>query len=70
MLDAAKGFWTSRCLLIGKQHPGIPDVQIIHHLLDKNTIFVTSDRPFHNRVLSKGLNIYYVSAHPFKISFF
>jgi hypothetical protein len=56
-----KGFWTSGCLLIGKQHPGMPDVQIIHHLLEQNTILVTSDRPFHNRVLSKGLKSYYVS---------
>lgn len=55
-----KGFWTPGCLLIGKKHPGMPDVQIIHHLLDQNTILVTSDRPFHNTVLSRGLKSYYV----------
>jgi hypothetical protein len=56
-----KGFWTPGCVLIAKQHPGMPDVQIIHHLLDHNTILVTSDRPFHNRILAKGLKSYYVS---------
>ena len=56
-----KGFWNPECLLIGKQHAGMPDVHIIYHLLDPNTISVNSDRLLHKRILSKGLKSYYVS---------
>lgn len=55
-----KGIGISDYLLIRQQHPGMPDGQILHHLLDETTIFVTTDRPFHNKVLSKGLLSYYI----------
>ena len=55
-----KGFWTSGQLYIRQEHPGMPDGQILHHLLNNTTIFVTTDRPFHNKVLSKGLRSYYI----------
>ena len=46
---------------IADKHSGIPDTQIIHHLLNKHTLLVTNDRPFHNKVLSKGLKSFYVN---------
>ena len=55
------GIRTSECYFIKQQHPGMPDGQILHHRLDKTTIFVTTDRPLHNKVLSKGLCSYYIS---------
>lgn len=48
-------------LKIADTHSGMPDTQIIHHLLSRHTIFVTNDRPFHNKVLSKGLRCFYVN---------
>lgn len=47
-------------LKVADTHSGIPDTQIIHHLLSKCTVLVTNDRPFHNKVLSKGLKSFYV----------
>lgn len=47
-------------LKISEAHSGMPDTQIIHHLLGRHTILVTNDRPFHNKVLSKGLISFYV----------
>jgi len=46
---------------IAEAHSGMPDTQILHHLLNKQTVFITTDRPFHNKVLSKGLKSYYIS---------
>lgn len=54
-------FWTSNQLFIAREHPGMPDAHILHHLLSHTTIFVTSDRPLHNKVLSKGLRSYYIN---------
>lgn len=45
-------------LFIKKEHPGIPDSHIVHHLLDKTTFFLTTDRPLHNAILSRGLKSY------------
>ncbi len=47
-------------LLIAEKHSGIPDNLILHHLLDKQSIFITSDQPLHNKVLSKGFQSYYL----------
>ena len=47
-------------LKISAQYSGMPDAQIIHHLLGSDTIFLTNDRPFHNKVLSKSLKSYFV----------
>lgn len=51
---------TSDCVFIREVHPGIPDSQILQHYLDDTTILVTTDRPFHNQVLAKGLRSYYL----------
>lgn len=51
---------TSDCLFIQEAHPGMPDSQILQHYLDETTILVTTDRPFHNRVLAKELRSYYL----------
>ncbi len=56
-----QGFWTPNQLFIAREHPGMPDGHILHHLLNKATVFVTSDRPLHNKVLSKGLRSYYIN---------
>jgi hypothetical protein len=60
--DFAKeqGICTSEHLFIRQQHPGMPDGQILHYLLDKTTVFLTTDQPFHNKVLSEGLRSYYI----------
>ncbi len=47
----------------------MPDSQILQHYLDESTILVTTDRPFHNRVLARGLRSYYlgqeqITGHP------
>ena len=55
----------SKFYLIAKEHPGIPDYQIIHFLLNNSTIFFTTDRPLHNTVLSKGYKSYYFNGHTF-----
>lgn len=57
-----KGIRISEQIDIAKQYSGMPDDQILHHLLNKNTIFLTTDRPFHNTVLSKGLRSVYIDA--------
>ncbi len=56
-----QGGWTSNQLFIAREHPGMPDGHILHHLLSHTTVFVTSDRPLHNKVLSKGLRSYYIN---------
>ena len=56
----AKGWAELETLFVRDRHPGMPDGQILHHLLDASTILVTADRPFHNEVLSRGLRSYYV----------
>ena len=45
---------------IKKEHPGMPDNQVLHFLLNKNTIFLTTDRPFHNKVLAKRIQSFYI----------
>jgi hypothetical protein len=39
---------------IAQDHPGIPDVEILDKLLDKNTILITHDCVLHNRACSLG----------------
>jgi hypothetical protein len=56
-----KGYENLSIFLIAKDHPGMPDTQIIYHLLNKNTIFLTSDSVLHNTVLSHALKSYYVN---------
>jgi hypothetical protein len=53
-----KGYDHLDTLLISKQHSGMPDSHIVHHLLDKTTFFLTTDRPLHNTILSQGLKSY------------
>lgn len=60
-----KGINYSDFYLIAKENQGIPDYQIIHFLLNKSTIFFTSDRPLHNTVLSKGCKSYYFNCDNF-----
>ena len=46
---------------IGKKYPGIPDIEIIKHLMDNSTIFITSDRAMHNRMLKSNFFSYYIN---------
>ncbi len=55
-----KNLKTSDWVFIGKIHPGMPDSQILQHYLDETSILVTTDRPFHNKVLAKGWRSYYI----------
>lgn len=45
---------------IRQLYPGMPDGQILYHLLNSTTIFITTDRPLHNTIISKGLESYYL----------
>ncbi len=58
---ANKGYKNLDSLFIAKEHRGMPDSQILHHLLNNETIFLTTDRPFHNTVISQGLRSYYIN---------
>lgn len=60
-----KGHKNFESLFIAKAHQGMPDGQIIQHLLNSKTIFLTTDRPLHNNVLSQGLKSYYVNKNTF-----
>lgn len=51
---------TSDCVFIKETHPAIPDSLILQHYLDETSILVTTDRPFHNTVLARGLRSYYL----------
>ena len=46
---------------IADSYTGMPDITILNNLLDKNTIFYTKDRAFHNLIISKKLTSYYLS---------
>lgn len=52
-------------LFITKEHPGMPDYQIIHFLLNEATVLFTSDRPFHNTVLKKGYKSFFYNGDNF-----
>ena len=49
-----RGYAHRDVCMIGNEHSGIPDGQIIRHLLSQETIFLTTDRPLHNTVLSRS----------------
>lgn len=42
---------TPETILIAEQYPGMPDEEIIKHLLNSQTIFVTTDRVMHNKII-------------------
>ena len=44
---------------IHKEHPGMPDSHIVHHLLDHSTFFLTTDRQLHNTVIARGIRSYH-----------
>ena len=48
-------------LNIREKHPGMPDFQILNNFIDKSSILITSDRPFHNKTLSKGFLSFYIN---------
>lgn len=48
-------------LFISEKHPGIPDRHILQNLIDSSTILLTTDRPFHNKVLSTGFKSFYIT---------
>lgn len=55
------GYLHRKTCMIAHEYSGMPDGQIIRHLLNQETIFLTTDRPLHNTVLSQSLISYYVS---------
>ena len=60
-----EGLWSDDHVVIREQHPGMPDGEILYHLLDETTLFVTTDRPLHNTVLTKRLRSWYVGDEGF-----
>jgi len=56
-----KGIDTSDRIFIKEAHPSMPDSQILQHYLNETTILLTTDRPFHNKVLVRGLRSYYIT---------
>ncbi|MFT5082323.1 MAG: hypothetical protein ACI9Y1_000348 [Lentisphaeria bacterium] len=57
----SRGYTHLKRLMIAQQYPGMSDGQIIHYLLNSETLLLTSDRPLHNTVLSRELLSYYYS---------
>ncbi len=60
-----KGYKNLDLLFIGKEHQGMPDGQILRHLLNNKTIFLTTDKPLHNKALSQGVTSYYIDKNIF-----
>ena len=60
-----KGFEGLDILFIAKEHKGMPDSHIVHHLLDHSTFFLTTDRPLHNAAIAQGLKSYHCSRGKF-----
>ncbi len=56
-----KGYDGLDILFISKEHTGMPDSHIVHHLLDHSTFFLTTDRPLHNAIIAQGLKSYHCS---------
>jgi hypothetical protein len=56
-----KGYGGLDILFISKEHTGIPDSHIVHHLLDHSTFFLTTDKPLHNAIIAQGLKSYHYS---------
>ncbi|MBN2418063.1 MAG: hypothetical protein JXL81_01655 [Deltaproteobacteria bacterium] len=50
---------------ITREHPGMPDYQVIHFLLNEHTVLFTCDRPLHNTVLKKGYKSFYYNGDNF-----
>ncbi len=48
-------------ILIAEQYPGIPDEEIIKHLLNNHTDFVTTDRVLHNKIVLAHKKSLYIS---------
>lgn len=48
------GTRTGNLLFLSKEHPGIPDIEIIDKLLPKYQNLLTQDRVLHNRAIAKG----------------
>ncbi|MFC1750646.1 hypothetical protein ACFL2V_17775 [Pseudomonadota bacterium] len=45
---------------IAEHHPGMPDSRILQTVLSKQDAMLTSDRPFHNRLLKEGFSSFYI----------
>lgn len=56
-----KGYDGLDILFINKEHTGMPDSHIVHHLLDHSTFFLTTDKPLHNAIIAQGLKSYHPS---------
>lgn len=52
---------TPGIILIAEQYPGIPDEEIIKHLLNSHTNFVTTDRVLHNKIVLAHKKSLYIS---------
>ena len=61
----SKGINHSSFYFISQKHPGMPDYQIIHFLLNESTVFITTDRPLHNTVLKKGFKSFFFNGDNF-----
>ena len=60
-----KGINYSSFYFISQKHPGMPDYQVIHFLLNESTVFITTDRPLHNTVLKKGFKSFFFNGDNF-----
>jgi len=60
-----KGFEDLDILFIDREHKGMPDSHIVHHLLDHSTFFLTTDRPLHNAAIAQGLKSYHCNCGKF-----
>lgn len=46
---------------IADHHPGMPDSRILKSALNKHDAMLTTDRPFHNRLLEEGITSFYIN---------
>ncbi len=41
-------------LYLAESHPGMPDVEILDKLMDRDAVLLTTDRVLHNRAIREG----------------
>ena len=56
-----QGYRNLEIINIHKEHSGMPDSHIVHHLLDHSTFFLTTDRQLHNTVIARGVRSFHCS---------
>jgi hypothetical protein len=51
----------TKILHVKETYPGIPDEEILNHLIKINSIFITADRVIHNKILLQHKRSIYIN---------